>query len=427
MAHRFRVSRYHGAMSRCVSAGVAVPFVFLACLALGGSSAPEWPLKIEPLASPAGAFSGQPRITVSNRGALLSWIERQGSVAALKFAERRDAAWSEPLTVASGADWFVNWADVPSVIRLADGTLYGHWLQKSAPSTYAYDVRLSRSTDDGKTWSPSFTPHHDGTQTEHGFASLFQMPGAGLGLVWLDGRAMKAGGHEAHGDGGDMSVRGAIFDRSGKQVSEMPVDLRVCECCPTAVAVTSDGPIAAYRDRSPDEIRDIYVSRLVAGKWTQPVPVHSDGWRIAACPVNGPALSANGRHVAIAWFTAKGDEGHTFIAFSSDAGTSFGAPIRLDDASALGRVDVQLLSDGSAMATWIEFADGRAQFKARRVTASGQKTTAVAVSALTASRASGYPRMARFGDELLFAWTETGDSPRVMTAVASIPQATSVR
>ncbi|MGH9175877.1 MAG: hypothetical protein ACRD1H_16045, partial [Vicinamibacterales bacterium] len=113
-------------------------------------------------------------------------------------------------------------------------------------------------------------------------------------------------------------------------------------------------------------------------------------------------------------------EGHAFAAFSSDAGASFGAPIRLDDVSALGRVDVQLLPDGSAMTTWIEFADQRAQFKTRRVTTSSQKSAAVVVSPLNAGRASGYPRMARAGRELVFAWTEAGESPRVMTAVATV-------
>jgi hypothetical protein len=384
-------------------------------------------LSIQVFANPAAPGSAQPQLTVSDRGVLLSWIERSGANAALKFAERTPSGWTEARTVSAGTDWFVNWADVPSVIRLADGSIYGHWLQKSGPNTYAYDVRLARSTDDGRTFSSSFTPHHDGTQTEHGFASLFQMPSAGLGLVWLDGRAMKSGGHDGHGDGGEMSVRGALFDRSGKQVSEAPVDLRVCECCPTAIAVTSEGPIVAYRDRSPEEIRDIYVSRLVAGKWTTPAPVHKDNWKIAACPVNGPALSADGKTVAIAWFTATGDEGHTYAAFSSDAGESFSSPIRLDDASALGRVDVQLLRDGSAIATWIEFADGRAQFKMRRVDATGRKGAASTVTGMTAARASGYPRMARFGDELIFAWTETGDTPGVRTATARIPSASTVR
>src|SRR6266540_820279 len=388
----------------------------------------DWMPRVEPLPSPAGQGSAQPQLTASDGGVLLSWMEHTGDMAALKFAERREGKWTETRIVASGTDWFVNWADVPSVIRLADGSIYGHWLQKSGPGTYAYDVRLARSNDDGRTFSTSFTPHHDdGTHTEHGFASLFQMPGAGLGLVWLDGRAMKDARHDGHGEGGEMSVRGAVFDRSGKQLSETAVDLRVCECCPTAAAVTSDGPIVAYRDRSPEEIRDIYISRLIGGKWTTPFAIHKDNWKIAACPVNGPSLSADGKNVAIAWFTATGDEGHTYAAFSSDAGATFGTPIRLDEASAIGRVDVQLLSGGSAVATWIEFADGHAQLTMRRVESSGRKSALVRIAGLTASRASGYPRMARFGDEIVFAWTETGDGGGVRTATARIPITSTAR
>ena len=149
--------------------------------------------------------------------------------------------------------------------------------------------------------------------------------------------------------------------------------------------------------------------------------VHADNWKIAACPVNGPALSANGRTVAIAWFTAQGDEGHAYAAFSSDAGRSFGAPIRLDDASALGRVDVVLLPDGSAAATWIEFADNRADFRMRRVTTSGERSVPIAIGAMASSRASGYPRMAAFGREIVFAWTEAGTPSQVKTAVAALP------
>ena len=402
---------------------VALAIGVLTCLAAmpQGRSSAAWQPAIVSVESPARTGSAQPQLSVSTRGTLLSWIERDGDLASLRFAERTASGWTEPRTVASGRDWFVNWADVPSVQRLDDGSLYGHWLQKSGASTYAYDVRLARSTDDGRTWSESFTPHHDGTQTEHGFASLFQMPGAGLGLVWLDGRAMKGGEHDGHGGGGAMSVRAATFDTRGKQTSETAVDLRVCECCPTAAAVTADGPIVAYRDRSDGEIRDIYVSRLSNGKWSEPAPVHRDNWKIAACPVNGPALSANGRQVAIAWFTAQGDEGHVFAAFSSDAGRTFGTPIRIDDVGALGRVDVALLDDGAAVATWIEFANGKADFRLRRVTPSGDRSAAMGIAGLAASRASGYPRMARAGKELLFAWTESTQPTRVLTSSAILP------
>ena len=385
-----------------------------------GPAADNWSLSVEPVASPAAAESAQPQLTVSSRGVLLSWIERKGTQATLRFAERTGTGWTEPRTVASGNDWFVNWADVPSVFRLGDGTLAAHWLQKSGPDTYAYDVRLSRSTDDGRTWAPAILPHTDGTRTEHGFASLFQAPGGGLALVWLDGRAM-TGGHEGHG-GGDMSLRYGAYGRDGKQVAETPLDPRVCECCPTAVAVTADGPIVAYRDRSADEVRDIYISRLQNGKWTEGRPVHDDKWRINACPVNGPSLSARGRDVAIAWFAAKDDQPKSFAAFSKDSGRTFGAPIRVDDIASLGRVDVELLPDGSAVVAYVEFVDQKADFRLRRVTSSGEKSPPVVISTIAGNRSSGYPRVALAGRELVFAWVDRTGGSQVRTAVARLPR-----
>lgn len=400
----------------------------VATLAAQGSPATSWAPAIERLSSPAGPNSAQPQLSSSARGLLLSWIEREGKKATLRFAERASGGWSATRDVASGSDWFVNWADVPSVVRLASGELVAHWLQKSGPDTYAYDVRLSFSRDDGKTWSASFTPHSDRTKTEHGFASLFQMPGAGLGLAWLDGRAMKPGGsHDAHGtDAGAMSVRFGTFGRDWKQRSEVPVDLRVCECCPVTAAVTSEGPIVAYRNRTEDEVRDIFISRLEKGKWTEPTAVHADGWKIAACPVNGPMLSARGRDVAVGWFTAQGDQPRAFVAFSKDAGRTFGSPIRLDDAGSLGRVDLELMPDGSAVASWIEFADQRAQFRFRRVDPSGTKSPAVTVSGLAGGRASGYPRIGVSGNQMIFAWTESDNGrAQVQTAVARFPSESS--
>jgi hypothetical protein len=407
--------------------GLLTAFASVVVIATSPAQTPDkavsWSPTVQRVQTPAAPDSAQPQLSTSDRGTILSWVERQGQKATLRFSERTPNGWSTPRDAASGNDWFVNWADVPSVIRLANGTLVAHWLQKSGPDTYAYDVRLSHSKDDGKTWSPSFTPHTDGTRTEHGFASLFEMPGPGLGLVWLDGRAMKpeaghGGGHGA-ADGGAMSVRFATFDGTWKQTSEVPVDLRVCECCPTTAAVTAEGPIVAYRDRSEHEVRDIYVSRLEKGKWTEPKAVYQDDWKIAACPVNGPMLSARGRDVALGWFTAKDDQNRAFIAFSRDAGRTFGTPIRLDDSGALGRVDVELTPDGGAVASWIEFADQRSQLRVRRVQPSGAKSPAVTVSALAGGRASGYPRIARHRDELVFAWTESVDGrSQVQTAVA---------
>jgi hypothetical protein len=377
--------------------------------------------EVQPIDAPAAATgSAQPQLSVQGDTLLLSWIELINADATLKLAERTSTGWSAARKVSAGRDWFVNWADVPSVVRLADGSLAAHWLQESAASPYAYDLRLAFSRDEGQSWTQATSPHHDGTPTEHGFASLFQAPGAGLGLVWLDGRAMKAAKPDEE-PSGSMGLRAAVFDRQGAQVSETVLDDRVCECCPTAAAVTSDGPIVAFRDRSQDETRDIYVSRLADGRWSQPEPVHRDNWQINACPVNGPAISASGRDVAIAWFTVAEDQGRVFVAFSADAGRTFAPPVRVDDVSAIGRVDVELLPDGAAIVSWIEVAGQRSEFRIRRVSRSGQRDASMSVAGITANRSSGFPRMARRGDELVFAWTDTeAVGSRVRTATARL-------
>jgi hypothetical protein len=370
-------------------------------------------LAIEPLTSPAGANTAEPQFTVQGDRAILSWLEVVGKRATLTFAERTASGWSEARTVASGNDFFVNAADVPSVRALADGTLVGQWLQQNGPDPDAYNVSLSWSKDGGRTWSPPTAPHHDGTKTQHGFVSLFQAPGAGLGLVWLDGRATNPAT-----ESGNMSLRASVYDPGGKQLREMLVDSRVCDCCSTSVAQTADGAIVAYRDRSAGEVRDIAVSRFAAGRWSMPVAVHHDGWRIEACPINGPAISARGRDVAVAWFTAPTEIGHTFVAFSHDAGRTFGPPVGVDDGKSLGRVSVDLLDDGSAAVSWTESATPRPKFKVRTVLPGGERSAAVTVAETTGNR---YPRLAHVRNELIFAWTDTeGDGTRIRTARTTI-------
>jgi hypothetical protein len=393
-------------------------------IACGRTTNPaDWTVSVQSIGAPAAADSLAPQLTSSSRGVLASWTEQAGKTATLKFAERTGEGWSPVRTVASGNDWFVNWADVPSVLRLDDGALAANWLEITDARIEAYNLRLTYSRDDGKTWAPSFLPHHDGTKTQHGFASLFQMPGAGLGVIWLDGRDIELSRDLPTFEGGEMAVRFASYDTQWKQTADAEVNHRVCECCPTTAVVTSDGVLTAFRGRDAKDIRDIHVSRLENGKWTAAAPVHTDNWEIFACPVNGPMLSGSGRNVAAAWFTVKNEQGQAYAAFSNDAGRSWGTPIRLDDRGTLGRVDIEMLEDGTAVATWIEFADQRSQIKLRLVNPAGDRSPAIPVADLADSRASGYPRIARHDNELVFAWTESSGegAQTVKMAVARLP------
>lgn len=379
-----------------------------------------WAVTVEPTPLPAVGHTDSPQLTSSGSGAILSWIEHRGGTAYLKFAQRTASGWSETRTVSSGGNWFLSWADVPSVIRLSNGTLVANWYRATDPSIEAYDVRLSYSTDSGRSWSTPFGPHSDRTTTQHGFASMFELPDSTLGLVWLDGRDQAL--NKTGGEQGTMGLYYGSFDRVWKQTAETPVDTRVCECCPTTAVVTSDGVLTAFRDRSPREIRDINVSLLANGAWTPARPVHVDNWMIEACPVNGPMLSARGMNVAAAWFTGAGDKPQAYAAFSADAGRTWGEPIRLDAESTLGHVDIELLDDGSAVATWMEFAEQRSWFRMRRVERSGAKSAPVAI---TTARVTGYPRVSHNGDELVIAWTESSEDAenpeQVKGAVVRLP------
>jgi len=212
----------------------------------------NWTATVEPLTSPAATSTTEPQLARQGNRTILSWLELAGTHTTLKFAERTSTGWSEALAAASGEDFMVNSSDVPSVRPLSNGTIAAHWLQQDGPDPESYKLRLSWSKDGGRTWSAPLSPHRDRVQTQHGFASLFELPGAGLGVVWLDGRTIKPDAPEGVGN---MALRAATFDAAGTPRGEVVVDSRVCECCQTASAATSEGIIVAYRNRSAAEIR----------------------------------------------------------------------------------------------------------------------------------------------------------------------------
>ena len=379
----------------------------------------SFPISIHATAVPVQGESGQAQLTSSGRGVILSWLERQDASATLKFSELSSGKWSDARTIASSDRWFVSEADTPTVMRMSDGTLVATVSPLIDLRLEAYDLRLMYSRDDGTTWSAPISPYQDKTRTQHGFASLVELPGRSLGVAWLDGRDQELNPADQLRE--SMDVRFASFDSQWKRTAESSINQRVCQCCQTAAAVTADGPVVAFRDRTDKEIRDIHLTRREQDTWTDAVAVHADNWQIEACPVNGPALSARGRDVAIAWFTAAGGNGHAYAAFSQDAGRTWAEPIRLDDGTSLGQVDIELLEDGSAIATWLEFANERNQVRARQVKPSRERSTSIVLAGEGEPRVSGYPRVARYGNEIVFVWSEsTGGPQEVKAATGSL-------
>ena len=406
-------------MSRTAFTYAGLPVRLSVCIcatvSLGcGGDAPA-SLSVETLASPAGEGSGEPFVSTLGDAVLLSWLEPTDSGHALLMARLDADGWTEPLTVTRDRRFFVNWADFPSVHSSADGTLWAHWLERGPSGGYDYGVRLVRSTDGGHSWSRPWTPHEDDTPTEHGFLSSFPL-GEGMGFVWLDGRKF-APGADGSPATEEMTLRFRAVDGAGAPGPEVLVDGRICDCCQTDAAIAAAGPVVVYRDRTEEEIRDIYVTRYVDGAWTEGVPVHDDGWNIAGCPVNGPAVAARGEHVVVAWFTGAGNQPRVHVAHSADGGATFSEAHRVDDGQPGGRVDVLLEEDGAALVAWLERTGGEnAEVRVRTVSPLGELSPSVTVASSSAARASGFPRMARAADgRVILAWTDA-DAGKVQVA-----------
>ncbi|MFC0676313.1 sialidase family protein [Lysobacter korlensis] len=394
------------------------------------ATAPAKPVAVAlrdwPLPAPPGA--AQPDLVRAPDGSLLlSWIERDGKQHQLKFARWRDDAWSTPRTIARGSDWFVNWADTPHITQTADGALWAHWLQKSAAAPYAYDVVLTRSGDDGATWSKPVHVNDDGTPTEHGFVSLWPASHDRLGIAWLDGR--RTAGADAHGGHDDhaaatpaamMTLRTARFDAGMQRHDERELDLSTCDCCQTDVAVSARGPVIAYRDRTPDEIRDIQVATLDGG--FSPKRVHADNWKMPACPVNGPSLDARGDTVVVGWYTAAGDVPTLRLARSVDGGQRFAAPVDVDAGThVLGRADVAIDSDAVWLLSTREDAGAQSvQLRRFAPTLEGAPQLVEVARLQGRGRGTGFPQLAPGPDGMHVVWTDLVEGqPRLAGARVS--------
>ncbi len=399
--------------------------VALGCLILAACAAPEsdvTELALEEVVVATAHGARFPSLERHGEAVVLSWLEPHTvegeEVWALKGAPYEDGILGKPYEVTrsgGGATFFVNWADFPVVWPVGDGRLAAHWLQRGGPATYDYGVRVSFSEDGGHSWSAPWTPHEDGTPSEHGFVSVFGLGHGEAGMVWLDGRRF-FGADGSRAANPRMTLRYRTAGADGTTTAEVELDDRICDCCQTDAAMTSEGPVVVYRDRTEEEVRDISVGRFVDGKWTGGVPVHDDGWVIPGCPVNGPSVAAAGDEVVVAWFTGAGNTPRVRAAFSSDAGATFGPPVTIDLGNPVGRVATVMPEPGTALVAWLE--DER--LFARIITADGNLGRARLVAASSNARASGFPAMlVDSADRVVFAQTAVDEGIRVLRSRAA--------
>ena len=355
----------------------------------------------------------------TDKDLFISWTEQVLDSNFLYVTKLEGDSWSNKKLITKGTDWFVNWADFPSIsYNNLSNSIFSFHLQKSSEETFSYDVNYHINSKE--TWKDMNKIHDDNTFSEHGFVSSIPYKD-GFMVSWLDGRNTYGVGDHGHAKGA-MTIRSAVLDFNGNIVSQNVIDEMVCECCQTSMAISGDIPIVVYRNRSDSEIRDIYYSRYIDSNWSDPKPVHDDGWEINGCPVNGPNVDSYGDNVVVSWFSASNGRPKVNLKFSTDNGRTFGDKILIDevDNSPLGRVDIELISETEAIISWLSTVDGKGKLLIRKIKTNGEIGLIKVVDEISTERSTGFPQIEEFNDDVYISWTDNSESGKKVR-VTKIP------
>ena len=352
-----------------------------------------------------GDNNAQPNLVSSNGTLSLSWISsKKDNEASLHFSQFKKGEWIKPQRIAFGSDWFVNWADFPAH-AINEDLIITSYLKKSASGTYTYDVILNLQKLSGEKIKEDFLLNTDGVKAEHGFVSIIANNNKGFFITWLDGRntvEMKLDGHHK-----PMTIRFAEITSKGEIINESELDAAVCDCCQTSIAMTNNGPIIVYRDRSEKEVRDIYITRNINGVWEEPKPINNDGWIINGCPVNGPKVAVSSTNLAVAWFTVVNDNPLVNVSFSKNNGDSFGTPFKLNDHDAIGRVDVAFLNNEQVIVSYMEVDETGTYLKIKKISINGKVSKPITISKIDGGRNTGVPQLEIINNDIFIVWTTT--------------------
>ena len=180
--------------------------------------------------------------------------------------------------------------------------------------------------------------------------------------------------------------------------------------------MTATGPVVVYRDRTEQEIRDIYITRFDDSRWTEPLAVSNDHWEVAGCPVNGPAVAAQGHLTAVVWFTAKDDQPKVQLAISNNDGAAFGTPILVDQGATNGRVSMAILDSGDIAISWLHTNGKDAALKVALYSQAGKLLADTEVAGTQSSRRSGFPVITSQGNDIYVTWTDISAGSQVKMA-----------
>ena len=289
----------------------------------------------------------------------------------------------------------------PKIALGPDGELFVSYTHRRETG-YTGDVRFSRSVDGGRTFSPPVSVLDEGMSSGR-FDALTVAPNGDVHVFWIGRTTSKASALYQK----VSTDRGRTFGASRKVKDD------VCECCRLAVAWDGTSPLLLWRDLMDGGVRDHSLARIGAPAEPPAVRASDDGWEIAACPHQGPALAVGGDGTwHLAWFTGDGKRGKgTFYRRSIDGGRTFSEPIRIGSNAARPQV---LTAGRRVWLAWKEAAGSDATAVVTMRSADAGATWSEPAEVARTKGASDHPLLVARGGAALLSWFSSDEGYRAL-------------
>lgn len=273
-----------------------------------------------------------PSVRIDDKGQIsLAWVEEDKDARTVLYSriEKVEGPIGEFVRVNGASEVPYSRQEAPALVVSGEDVLIT-WAvthPKVTPDKpFSNDLRLSRSTDGGKTFQPSVLVNDDQLVIGHSFDSIHVAPDGVVHMAWIDGR-------EGKKESGTFVTRST--DRGRTVEKNLKVDENTCVCCRTSMTSSLDGTLyVAWRKILPGDLRETVVARSTDGgqTFTAPVIVGHDRWVFPGCP-HRPASVGTDRQgrLYVVWYTEGSDETPSiYLAYSDDRGETFSPKQKLN-------------------------------------------------------------------------------------------------
>ena len=297
----------------------------------------------------------------------------------------------------------------PKIAVARDGTVLLSWTQV-LPQRHSGNIRFSRSTDSGKTFSSPITLNDDGRITGHRFDAL-TIDGSGRVVVaWLDARDRDAARERGEKFSGTSIYTARSTDNGASFGANQKFQQGTCECCRIALTWTNEGPVAFWRNIFGVNTRDFAIANLDQGGLRR---VTDDDWQIDACPHNGGAIAVDGKGVMhLTWFTNGSNRQGLF--YKRIDGKRESQPMAIGNPATQPNHASVVAAGNTVILTWREF-DGTAYSVQMMRSKDGGSSWAQPLRLMTSTGAADYPIPLADDKRMLVVWNTAAEGMRIVS------------